>query len=475
VLKKSYQKINLSKIFAYCFYGFFLLIISTCFLETITHPGLFLNKTGISLSDLTARLGLICLLSYFQLCFSKSSLKYQKTLIIFSLVIIFVTLILNLIESSNYPNFVFSKFHLNYFALNTLSYFLFTFFILSIFSNLISKININPVLNKKIIISLLLFLTPILSYVSWNQHLYKNNIIIPEPKIFSFTEKKFTFLEDESKKQPFKDQITWFFKPTNQYSIYKIFFNLITVSLGTIFCFTAILFYINWLQNKKSIKIGITLLIFYLGGIAYSALIILISVTMFSVGELKAFQGRYILTYILAMIMFSLYLFLIKLNKQKKINLLSIIYLSILFFLINIPNLINLKPADKKIFLNRKKDEIFYQKIEEGLKNSNKPIFLHVITTENAGPISYRYFLVPVQIISPIWQDWDTFMFKNPAFKTATHVFLLSKTTITNKWSDLQIDKIFKDKKFVVNNGLYRVVYKTDDKSSFQLELINQF
>jgi len=456
-------------IFTFCFYGSFLAIISICLLEAITYPGILLNKIGISLFNLTSILSLVFFISYFLFNFFNLTLEKPKKILILSLLIILITLALALTESLTYPNFVFSKFHINYKALQVLSSFLIFFLLLF----LVSKINFKKIFQgkSKLLLIIILFLIPISSYYSWNQHLSANGVIKSETRLSNSSKNSFIFLKDESKIESLKNQFTWFFKPINNYGQIKIFFNLIIISFSTLFFIIAILFYLNWRQNKQSPRIRLALLFFYLSGIAYIFLIISICVTMFSVGELKTFQGRYILTYALALIMFSFYLFLKNFQKQK-INAISIFYLVLLFLIINIPNTTKLKPANKELFQNREKQELIYQKFKDNFKNSDKPVF-HTIGGE--GAVSYRYYLAPYSVITPIWQDWDVFMLENPGFKMATHVFLTSTSDVTQKWSDLQIEKIFKDKKNVKDNGLYKVIYTSDDKSSFQLELINSY
>jgi len=467
VLKNILQKINFNNISILFLYGSFLIIVFICLLESVTYPGVLLNKIGIKLSTLTLGLSVVYLFSYFKLNLSKITIKKSKPLLFFSLLVISTTLTLSLIESFTYPNFVFSKIHLNYKALQTLSSFLLLFLI----SPIISKIFLHKIFNtkSKILVIGLLFLTPIFSYFSWSQHLSTNNIIETETRLFSDTKGSFVFSKNELKEKAFKDQIYWFFKPNNSYAQIKIFFNIFTISFSTIFLIIAILFFINWLQNKKSSKIGFALLTFYIGGIAYSILITLISVNMFSVGELKTFVGRYILTYVLALIMFSFYLFLINFQKNKKINTSILIYMSLILITINIPSLSNLKP-NKQLFSNRQKQEFLYQKIKDYFKDKDRPT-IHTIGGE--GPVAYRYFFVPYFVVSPIWQDWDVFIFENSGFKTVNYVFLASASEVFKKWSNPKFQKIFVDKKNVVDNGLYKVIYTTDDRSLFQFELIN--
>jgi len=459
----------LKNIFKFCFYSSFLTIILTCLLETLTYPGILLNKTGISLFNFISIIGLISLFSYFLSNLFGLILQRPRRLFILSLFIILITLVLTLVESLTYPNFVFSKFHINYKALQTLSSFLIIF--LSLF--LILKINFKKIFQgkSKLLIIIILFLIPILSYFSWNQYLSANNIVKSETRLSNSSKNSFAFLKDESKKNSLKNQFTWFFKPNNSYGQIKIIFNLITISFSTLFLIIAILFYLNWKQNKCYSRIGTALLFFYLGGIAYIFLIIGICITMFSVGELKTFQGRYILTYALALIMFSFYLFLKNLQKQK-ITITSLLYLILLFLTINISNLVKLKPANKEIFQNREKQELMYQKVKDNFKNGDKPIF-HTIGGE--GAVNYRYYLAPYSVVTPIWQGWDVFMLENPGFKMANYVFLTSASDVNQKWSDSQIEKIFKDKKNVKDNGLYKIIYTSEDKSSFQLELINSY
>lgn len=465
--KKIDKKLHIKKILTYFFYGSFLTIVFISLVESVTYPGIFLNKTKISLNNLVQILSAICLLSYILLTFLNHVFKNPKKIFLLSFLIILITSLLTIIESITYSNFVFSKFHINHKALQTLSTFLTLFLLLFI----ITKINFKKIFLKKtkILIIILLFLTPILTYFSWSQHLSNNNIVESETRFLSSTGKKFTIFENEPKKNAFNDQLTWFFRPNNNYSQIKIFFNLITISFSTLFIVIAILFFINWLQNKKTSRIGTSLLLFYFGGIAYLFLIIYICVTMFSIGELKTFVGRYLITYVLALTMFSLYLFLTNI-KNRKLNLISILYLIILFLLINIHNLTKLKPANKKLYLYRKNQEFTYQKILNNFDKNNKPTF-HTINGE--GAVGYRYFLAPYSVITPIWQEWDVFMLQNSSFKTATHVYLPSASDVIQKWSNPQIEKMFKNKNNVINNGLYKIIYISEDKSSFQLELIN--
>lgn len=457
--------LNFKNLFLFCFYGSLLTIFIICLIETITYPGIFLNKTGTSLFNISLTISIIYFVALLRLRFSKFHFKKIKVLYVFSLLIIFMTILLTLIESFNYTNFVFSKLHINYKALQILSIFL-LFFLISL---LISKINLKQIFNKssKILVIGSFCLIPILSYISWSQHLSANHITVYKTKLLS-ANRGFIFLENESKKIAIKDQLTWFFKPNNNYGQIKIFFNSFNISFFTIFSIIAILFYLNWLQNKRSKKIGITLLLLYICGIIYLFFIITICVTIFSVGELKTFIGRYILTYILALIMFSFYLFLV--NIEKKINKYSLIYIALLFLIINIPNIVNLKPANKKIYSNRKKQESLYQKIKDNFQKNDKPIF-HTI--EGEGPTGYRYFFAPFSVISPIWQNWDIFMLENPSFKTATYIYLPSASVVIQKWSNPQIKKVFKEKKFIIDNGVYKIKFTTEDKSSFQLDLIN--
>lgn len=458
-----------------CFYGLFFLIVSTCLFETLTYPGVFLNRTGHNLPKITSQLSLFFFLNYFQLIFSGFQFKYQKKIIFFSIYSIILTIILTIIESYTYTNFVFSRLHLNYKGLQTLSLFLSIFLLVFIFSKIKFKknttINIKKIfkIKTKYIIIGIFILTPILSYISWNTHLQTVNALNPSARYLSHT---FNLFQDEARKIAFKNQINWIFKTSNTYSKIQIFYNIFTISYATFFYLIAILFFLNWLQNKRSSKIATTLILFYFGSIAYTILIIYISVRMFSLGELNAFQGRYISTYLLAMIMFSVYLSIKHLKEKNKITKSLFIYLIILLFIVNIPNLIKIKPADKFLFTNRKKEELIYQKILKLYSNKEK-INIHTIGGE--GAVAYRFYLCPLNIITPIWQDWDVFMFENPGFKQATHVFLPSSVEVFQKWSDPRIRKVFKDKKFVLDNALYKVMYDSKDEKIFQLELINNF
>lgn len=458
-----------------CFYGLFFLIISACLFETLTYPGIFLNRTGHSLSKITSQLSLFFFLNYFQLIFSGFQFKYQKKIIVFSIYSIILTIILTVIESYTYANFVFSRLHLNYKGLQTLSLFLSIFLLVFIFSKIKFKKNITIDIKKifkietKYLIVVFFILTPILSYLSWNAHLQTVNALNPSVRYLSHT---FNLFQDEVRKTAFKNQVNWIFKTSNTYSKIQIFYNIFTISYATLFGLIAILFFLNWLQNKRSSKIATTLILFYFGSIAYTILIIYISVRMFGIGELEAFQGRYISTYLLAMLMFSFYLLMKHLQKQTKLNFSSAISIFILLLIINISILVKIKPADKEFFVKRKQQETIYQKILNTHTNHEKWA-VHTIGGE--GAISYRFYLCPLNVITPIWQDWDIFMFENPGFQQTTHVFLPSSTDVIQKWSDPRIRKVFKDKKFVLDNALYKVIHDSKDNNLFQLELINNF
>lgn len=445
-------KYNL-KFLVFC--GLFLIIILSNILETITYPGLFLNKIGISLAKLTFILSLPCIILYFFVNKLQTFNKYQKILtIVFSLTIL-ITLILTIIESFTYPNFVFSKLHLNYKALQTLSYFFSSF----VFLLLINKIKKTK--NQKLLLIILICLTPLLSYLSWNQHLSTSNILNSETQIIPNIKKL-----EKDRQIAFKSQLTQFFKPIDNYGQIKIFSNLFTISFFTLFLIITILYSLSWIQNKNSLRIKIILLFFYLGSIAYIFLIIFICTVMFSLGELKVFQGRYILTYFLALIMFSFYLYANNLSKLKTINTSFLFYTFILLILINSANLTNLKPINEKDYLERKNKEILYSKVKKELQKNEKPI-LHTINGE--GAIGFRYYLTPINILTPIWQEWDVFMFTNPAFSKATHVFLSKATDVSEKLNNNQIKQIFGDENKVIDNSLYKIVRVEDN---FQLELV---
>jgi hypothetical protein len=501
MLKNINQNFIFQKILPSCFYGSFIAILLVTTIELIFYPGVLQNRINISLSSITMGLGGICLLSYMVLNLSKYLFKHHELLITVSIFIILVTIGLFFIESINYPNFVFSRLHINKEALYTLSLFLFTFLLLSIaraallqifkknpiiifkkifksstkqplniqqFFSTVSKIKFSELFSKLLLI-VILCITPILSYFSWNQHLSNNNITKPETKI-SIPKNIFLFLAvDETKSDSLKNQFFWFFKPSESYGQIKIFFSQITISFSTLFTIIALLFYINWLLSKRSPRVGVTLLVYYVGGIVYSFLIIFICVRMFSIGELSVFMGRYILTYVLALFMFSFYLFLDQISKEE-FNVFSALYLAMVFFVINVPNIVKLKPVDQLSIINRKKIESISRELKNNFSSNDKPIF-HTIGGE--GPIGYRYYLAPYSVITPIWQEWDVFMLKNPSFKTATHVYLSSASEVTKKWSNQEIKYIFKDIKYIKDNGLYKVVYSTKDMSLFQLELIN--
>lgn len=165
------------------FYVFFLVVVLVCFLETITYPGMFLHRTGISLSILTLVTGLLFFLNYFRLIFSQFTFKKINTLVVSSLLIISLTLILTLIETLNYPNFVFSRFHLNYQALQTLSIFLLLFLLLTFvtsFKLTISKFSKN---HSKIIPLTFPWLKQIIKTLSKNMK--KNFDLIMKKEVFN--------------------------------------------------------------------------------------------------------------------------------------------------------------------------------------------------------------------------------------------------------------------------------------------------
>lgn len=456
---------KLFKILSFIFYSTFFAIVLLCVIEMITYPGLFQNKLKINLNLLIIWLSIINLPIYFKLQ-SFKPFKLSKNIYKFSIATIFFTLCLSTVELLTYPNFVFSKLYINHYALQILSYFLFIF----LATNFLPKFNHIKLPKVKykhnLIVILCLLFIPIITYFSWSQHLSNNHIAVSETKFLSFTDNLINS-QSSPKQESLKNQFTWFFKPIDDYGKIKIFFNLFEISFGKIFLIISLMFCINWWQSDHRSKDGILLTVFFLSGLAYTVLMILICVVMFSPGELKVFQGRYLLTFILALYTFSFYLF-IDPSKRRKINFLHIIYLTILILTLNPANLSYLKPIPKEELTTRQKEEQSFQWIKDYFNQKKIKTTIHTIG--GIGPVGYRYFLAPYQVITPIWQDWDVFMFTNPEFKHSTYVFVSSANDILAKWSP-QIEKIFRDKKYIKDNSLYQVTRLND--TSFELQLIN--
>ncbi len=448
------------KIYLKISFGFVIFVFFFCFSEIILYPGLWKNYIGLDLNLIVFVSSFLYLLYYMFKQHNGIKIVINKILFYFSYFVIVLAILLTIIEKLTFPNFIFYYLHINYLAIQTLATFL--IFVLLLFNEKVKKM-----FRHRVGAAIFLFMIPLFSFFSWKAYISFNNLQKSDNfnvnSIIELVSGKNSGTDNTRKKLLLLHFKSFFIKDTLVNDSLPIFGGGIKVSLSVWYLFIATLFYLNWLQSEKSKRLFLFLLNIYFSGIIFTIFTIISCVTMFSTGELTFSLMRYLLTYVIGLFCFSLFIFIYFFIKADKKNLISIVYIILLLINFNYQNLINIKPVKKNEIIQNKKNERNYYQLTQYFDENTR---LHILDEDIVG---LRYYLAPVKIISPIWQSGIDFIYNNQDFKNATHIYIKNKETIIRNLSTEEIEELFGSNE-VYNNSLYKVDWQSTGNFKLQLQ-----